>query len=131
MREPRKTAKGARTKAVDGQKELPRPSPVAPMLEDVLGCKWSLQLLTLISGGMARPSELLRACPGLSAKVMNERLRKLVRYGILDRRVSGEKAPFRVEYVLTPFGERFAGVISTIRELEELFADERAEPRGC
>jgi len=56
--------------------------PVASMVESIVGCKWSVRLLGVIAEGRRRPSGLLRACPGLSAKVMNDRLRKMTRFGI-------------------------------------------------
>lgn len=93
--------------------------PVAAMVENVIGCKWSVRLLQLCSEGERRPSEFLRSCAGLSAKVMNERLRKLTRYGIVQRRVHGEKPPIEVEYRLTPFGRRFMGVLDAVRRLQE------------
>lgn len=92
---------------------------VAGMVESVVGCKWSVRVLGLIAEGCHRPSALLRACPGLSAKVLNERLRKLMRYGIVVRSVHGEKPPIEVEYRLTPFGRRFSGILASIRRLQE------------
>lgn len=93
--------------------------PVASMVESIVGCKWSVRLLRLLADGGSRPSALLRACPGLSPKVMNERLRKMVRFGIAQRTVFGEKPPVEVEYVLTPFGRRFMGILEEVRRLQE------------
>lgn len=93
--------------------------PVASMVESIIGCKWSVRLLQLCADGHKRPSAFLRACPGLSAKVMNERLRKMIRFGILQRTVFGEKPPVEVEYCMTPFGLRFMGLIDEVRRLQE------------
>ncbi len=92
---------------------------VASMVESVIGCKWSIRILQLCAEGHRRPSAFLRASPGLSAKVMNERLRKMTRFGILQRTVLGEKPPVKVEYRLTPFGIRFMGIIEEVRRLQE------------
>ena len=92
---------------------------VASMVESIIGCKWSVRLLQLCAEGYSRPSAFLRACPGLSAKVMNERLRKMIRFGILQRTVRGDKPPVEVEYRLTPFGLRFTGLIDEVRRLQE------------
>ncbi len=89
------------------------------MLEAILGCKWSVQLLGLIEGGTARPSALQRACPGLSAKVMNERLRKLTGYDIVRRDVLGDKPPVEVTYTLSTFGLRFTALLSEVRRLQD------------
>jgi DNA-binding HxlR family transcriptional regulator len=99
------------------------------MVENIVGCKWSVRLLQLCADGYTRPSALLRACPGLSAKVMNERLRKMVRFGIVRRSVQGEKPPIEVEYLLTPFGRRFLGIIDEVRRLQEA-VDRGTIPRG-
>lgn len=96
-----------------------RSVPVASMVESIVGCKWSVRLLQLCADGHHRPSAFLRACPGLSAKVMNERLRKMIRFGLLQRTVLGEKPPVEVEYRLTPFGLRFMGIIEEVRRLQE------------
>jgi DNA-binding HxlR family transcriptional regulator len=93
--------------------------PVAAMVESIIGCKWSVLLLGLLADGCARPSALLRACPGLSAKVMNERLQKMIRFGIARRTVFGEKPPVEVEYALTPFGRRFIGILEEVRRLQD------------
>lgn len=91
------------------------------MVEDVVGCKWSLAVLGAVRGGVRRPGAMEHAIEGLSKKVLNERLRKLVRFGVLEKRIYPEVPP-RVEYRLTRFGERFAtlmdGVDALQRELD-------------
>jgi DNA-binding HxlR family transcriptional regulator len=95
----------------------------ARMVEDIVGCKWSLTVLGLVRSGVNRPGAMEHAVPGLSAKVLNERLRKLQRFGILSKRSYAEVPP-RVEYSLTPFGAKFVGVLDGIERLErELGAD--------
>jgi DNA-binding HxlR family transcriptional regulator len=97
------------------------------MVESIVGCKWSVRLLRLCADGVTRPSAFLRACPGLSAKVMNERWRKLLRYGIVQRQVHGQKPPIEVEYALTSFGTRFIRLLDEIQRLQE--AVDRGEVR--
>ena len=93
--------------------------PVSLQVECVLGCKWSIRLLQLVAQGCCRPSEVLRACPGLSAKVMNERWRMMIRYGIVRRTVLGDRPPIHVEYALTSFGERFIRILDEVRRLQD------------
>jgi DNA-binding HxlR family transcriptional regulator len=93
--------------------------PVATMVENIVGCKWSVQLLGILARGPQRPSAMLRACSGLSAKVMNERLRKMTRFGIVQRTVLGDKPPLEVEYQLSAFGLRFMKIIDQVRELQQ------------
>ena len=87
------------------------------MMEDVIGCKWSLHVIALVRGGVKRPGAMQRQIEGLTAKVLNERLRKLMRYGILSK-VSFPEVPPRVEYCLTEFGQRFAKIVDRIEALD-------------
>lgn len=95
------------------------------MVEDIVGCKWSLTVLGLVRDGVVRPGAMEHAVPGLSAKVLNERLRKLVRFGILEKQ-SYPEIPPRVEYSLTEFGARFAVILDSVAALDQEFARERA-----
>jgi DNA-binding HxlR family transcriptional regulator len=94
-----------------------RPDRAAAMVESIVGCKWSLTVLRLIDEGVRRPGAMERAVPGLTAKVLNERLRKLVRFTIAERTVYPESPP-RVEYRLTPFGQKFIRVLRAIEKLD-------------
>ena len=87
------------------------------MVEDIIGCKWSLTVIRLVREGVRRPGAMQHAVAGLSAKVLNERLRKLVRFGILDKRSYAEVPP-RVEYSLTAFGRKFTRVLDDIAALD-------------
>ena len=87
------------------------------MVEDIVGCKWSLQVLALVESGVRRPGAMERAVDGLSAKVLNERLSKLTRFGIL-RRTTYPEVPPRVEYELTEFGRQFSVIIAEIKRLQ-------------
>jgi DNA-binding HxlR family transcriptional regulator len=89
------------------------------MVEDIVGCKWSLAVLGLVRGGVRRPGAMEHAIPGLSKKVLNERLKKLVRFGILHKR-SFPEVPPRVEYRLTAFGEEFSGLMEDVERLQRL-----------
>jgi len=98
-------------------KKISAPLPAARMVEDIIGCKWSLSVLDLVRRGVNRPGAMEHAIEGLTAKVLNERLRKLVRYEIISKHSYAEIPP-RVEYRLTNFGSRFVAVLDQIRALE-------------
>ena len=87
------------------------------MVEDIVGSKWSLAVLGAVRGGVCRPGAMEHAIDGLSKKVLNERLAKLVRFGILDKHAYAEMPP-RVEYRLTAFGDRFCGLLDGIDALQ-------------
>ena len=97
--------------------DTPDTPPVARMVEDIVGCKWSLAVIGAVRRGVCRPGALEHSIDGLSKKVLNERLAKLVRYGILDKRSYAEMPP-RVEYRITPFGEKFCGLLDGIEALQ-------------
>lgn len=92
------------------------------MVEDIVGCKWSLAVLGMIRDGVSRPGAMEHAQSGLSKKVLNERLRKLMRYGIIDKCTYAEVPP-RVEYRLTPFGGKFATLLDGIDRLQQELDD--------
>jgi len=87
------------------------------MVEDIVGCKWTLAVIAQVRAGTRRPGALEHSLPGLTAKVLNERLRKLQRFGILRRRQFAEIPP-RVEYELTAFGTRFLTLLDEIDTLQ-------------
>ncbi len=99
----------------------------ARIVEDIVGCKWSMAVLGCIRSGTTRPGAIQRALPGLSTKVMNERLAKMLRFGLVERRSYAESRP-RVEYSLTPVGVRLAAILDGIEELQADI-DGKARPR--
>ncbi|MCS7239132.1 MAG: helix-turn-helix transcriptional regulator [Thermoguttaceae bacterium] len=103
---------------------------VASIVEDLLACKWSTALLSLLADGEKRPSQLLRCCPGLSPKVMNERLKKMVGFRLVNRFVYGEKPPIRVVYKLTPLGMRLAAIVREIEQLQSELDRGLFKPEG-
>ena len=115
--------------AVDGP-----PGRITVLLEDVLGCKWSWGILRAIHAGTIRPGQIERAIPGLSTKVLNERLKKLVAHGVLAKTEFAEK-PLRVEYAFTELGDRFLSILQQIEALEreralQVWQDEVADDPG-
>jgi DNA-binding HxlR family transcriptional regulator len=70
----------------------------------VLGKRWAPQILFLLLQRPARFTELERAVPGLTKRVMAERLRELQAAGLVERRVD-PGPPLGSSYALTPDGE--------------------------
>lgn len=81
-----------------------------------IGCKWTLHILMQIRRGVNRPRALVKTKPGLTTKVLNERLAKMVQFGILNK-LSYPEVPPRVEYHLTPFGKEFLDILDCIEAL--------------
>ena len=86
-------------------------------LEDVVGCKWSAAVVGALQRGISRPGQLERCIPGISTKILNERLRKLLAYGLATR-ADHSAASLHVEYHLTTTGAKLAGVIEQLHALQ-------------
>jgi DNA-binding HxlR family transcriptional regulator len=93
-------------------------------LEDVVGCKWSAAVLGAIGRGVNRPGQLERFIPGISTKVLNERLRKLLDYRLVTREEFAGRVA-RVEYRLTATGRKLSDIIERIRDLDEAHTRQR------
>ncbi len=91
---------------------------VSEMVESIVGCKWSLGVLALVRRGVCRPGAMEREVEGLTTKVLNERLKKMMRFGILEK-ISYPEVPPRVEYRLTKFGQRFQTILDALDRLEK------------
>lgn len=67
--------------------------------------KWTMLLLeTLDEGGEMRFTQISRAIPGISQKMLTQTLRRMERDGFVTRTVHAVVPP-RVDYRLTPLGE--------------------------
>lgn len=88
-----------------------------------MGCKWSVSVLHSIAQGVIRPGELERNISGISTKVLSERLRKLVAYGLLKKQVFAEVPP-RTEYSLTANGKKLVTIIAQIQDLDQRISEE-------
>jgi len=71
-----------------------------------------------VRDGVTRPGALERAIPGISTKILSERLRKLARFGLLDKQTYPEVPP-RTEYSLTTKGGKLVEIVEQLRELDD------------
>jgi len=98
-------------------------------LEDVIGCKWSVSVISAVAEGVVRPGALERHIAGISTKVLTERLRKLTAYGLLEKHSYAELPP-RTEYTLTPKGgnwrRSWSAYRSSIKRAEQSSASSAA-----
>ncbi|HEV2693520.1 MAG TPA: helix-turn-helix domain-containing protein [Verrucomicrobiae bacterium] len=92
---------------------------VDTLLEDVLGCRWTISVLRAVGGGVNRPGAIERHIEGISAKVLSDRLKQFNRAGVFER-VQFPEIPPRVEYHLTDFGKKF---LKLLKEVERLQAE--------
>ena len=119
----------ARTSAVTRQEAgrteaaLELPEHLAREFE-VLAKRWTPQILFLLLQRPARFSELERAVPGLTNRVMADRLRELQDAGLVDRQVE-PGPPITSIYTLTADGEALRPILEGLRP----WADRRARKR--
>ena len=79
----------------------------------VLGGKWKPQIICLLANGAMRPSEIEKALPEAGARVINQQLKGLQNYGIVQRRVIDSVKPC-TEYSLTELGTSLLPLISAM-----------------
>lgn len=87
------------------------------LLEDVIGCRWTISVLRAVSKGVRRPGALERHIDGISTKVLGDRLKHLTKAGIFERVVYPEIPP-RVEYKLSEFGKKFLRLLKAAEKLQ-------------
>ena len=80
--------------------------------------KWSVLILHEIYKGdkfKRRYSEIKRALPGITPKVLSARLRELEKNKLIERIVDAKSMPVRSDYVLTERGKDFVRVIKELK----------------
>ena len=80
---------------------------------ELLGKRWNGAIVRVLLGGPHRFQEILTAVPGLSQRLLSERLKQLEAEGIVIRRVY-PATPVRIEYSLTEKGRDLAPVLSEL-----------------
>jgi len=85
---------------------------------ELIGRRWTGAILRAMMSGVNRFSELSGTVPGLSDKMLSERLKELEARGIVTRRVTPE-TPVRIEYELTEKGRALHGVVQALAQWAE------------
>ncbi len=88
--------------------------PVRDVL-DRIGDKWSTLVLVTLAEGPRRFSEVRRAIPDISKRMLSQTFRNLERDGLIARTVFPTKPP-SVEYRLTPLGETILDPLRTLAD---------------
>jgi DNA-binding HxlR family transcriptional regulator len=100
-------------------------SPFCPRFQyaiELIGRRWVGAILRVLVTSPARFNELLAAIPGLSDRLLTERLRELEREGIVTRTVAPCR-PIRVTYELTACGRSLGSVMAVIGNWSESWVD--------
>src|SRR3712207_8319617 len=97
------------------------PTPLTPFCPayskaiEIIGRRWSGSIIRSMLAGASRFSEILAAVPGLSDRLLSERLKQLEQEGIVERRVT-PCTPVRVEYHLTEKGLGLGAVVRSVND---------------
>ncbi|MBN8710409.1 MAG: MarR family transcriptional regulator [Verrucomicrobia bacterium 61-8] len=94
--------------------------------------RWKFLILFQLFGGEVRRfSELERAIPAVTQKMLAQQLRQMERDGIVHRKVYPEIPP-KVEYSLTEWGQSLCPALDALLKWAELRPEKSAEkPAGA
>jgi DNA-binding HxlR family transcriptional regulator len=96
---------------------------------ELIGRRWTGAIVRALLSGARRFSEVSGAIPGLSDRMLSERLRELECEGIVQRLVRDEK-PVRVDYLLTEKGRALGQVVEAISVWAEDWVSNLTDPGG-
>ncbi|MFN2598373.1 MAG: winged helix-turn-helix transcriptional regulator [Pyrinomonadaceae bacterium] len=85
---------------------------------ELIGRRWSGAIISVMLGGPQCFNEMLTAVPGLSDRLLTERLRELESEGLVRRTVL-PGPPVRVSYELTEAGKSLEPVIESLSRWAE------------
>ena len=85
---------------------------------ELIGRRWTGVILRAMLSGEARFSDIASAVPGLSDRLLSERLKELEAEGIVTRTVVAS-TPVRVDYALTEKGQALNDVIVAVSSWAE------------
>ncbi len=80
----------------------------------VLGKRWTGLIVRVLQHGPLGFSQIARVVPGLSDRMLSERLKELEGHGIVQRYVHAS-TPVRVEYTLTEKGHDLQSVLNVLQ----------------
>ena len=80
---------------------------------ELIGRRWTGAILRAMLSGEARFSDIASVVPGLSDRLLSERLKELEAEGIVRRTVVAS-TPVRVDYALTEKGQALSEVIAAV-----------------
>lgn len=97
---------------------------------ELIGRRWTGAILQTLLAGATRYSDIAQSIPGLSDRLLSERLRELEAEGIVQRTVIPEM-PVRIEYHLTDKGESLQPVLASVSTWAETWIDEQTAEAAC
>lgn len=93
---------------------------------ELIGRRWTGAILRALLANVERFSELAETIPGISDRMLSERLKELEAEGVVKRTVIPE-TPVRINYHLTEKGRALGSVVLAISQWADVWMrDERA-----
>lgn len=89
---------------------------------EIIGRRWTGAIIRSLLTGASRYSEIVAAVPGLSDRLLSERLKELESEGIVARSVT-PSTPVRIDYTLTEKGNALASVVREVAAWAERWGD--------
>lgn len=96
---------------------------------EVVGKRWTGVILRAMLHGVSRFAELRQVVPGLSDRMLAERLVELQGEGIVERQVYPE-TPVRIEYTLTAKGHELDAAIGALSAWADKWIPPMDPPHG-
>jgi len=96
---------------------------------ELIGRRWTGAILRAMLSGEARFSDIASVVPGLSDRLLSERLKELEAEGIVTRTVVAS-TPVRVDYALTDKGQALNEVIVAVSTWAESWLASRDEAKS-
>ena len=87
---------------------------------EIIGRRWTGAIVRALLAGDYRFCQIRSTIPGLSDRLLSERLKELEAEGIVERRVHVD-TPVRIEYRLTAKGEALAAVVQAVSAWAEVW----------
>jgi DNA-binding HxlR family transcriptional regulator len=94
---------------------------------ELVGKRWTGAIITVLRDGPLRYTRLATAVPGVSERLLSERLRELEGVGVVVRRVL-PGPPVGVEYELTESGRELVEAMDPIAEWARRWMEQSPRP---
>ena len=94
---------------------------------ELIGRRWTGAILRALLSGVERFGDLTQTIPGLSDRMLSERLKELELEGLVTRTVVAD-TPVRIEYHLTEKGRALSAAVEAVSAwAEEWLTEDRCE----
>lgn len=105
-------------------------SPYCPRFSravEIIGRRWTGAVVRALLSGRTRFNEIGATVPGLSDRLLSERLKELEDEGIVKRTVTACR-PVRIDYELTEMGHALLKVVTSVSDWAETWVSLPGEP---